>query len=230
MPEKASAGYLEEVKRKRISPVAAVLIAGCAVAPHEEIRDDRPVIALRVRSDDTSAYDREQWMPGGRWNRSDSGCLDTRARVLIQESIRSVRLRPSGCTVDSGVWVSAYSGDTIYAAAELEIDHVVPLAEAHRSGGAAWDSARKNAYANDISFPDHLVAVDASSNASKRDRDPAHWVPLLRSSKCLYLERWVRVKAIWDLTVDSTEFLSIQRGLDSCASVGVADASILRSR
>jgi hypothetical protein len=60
-------------------------------------------------------------------------------------------------------------------ASGFDVDHFVPLAEAWDSGAANWDSATRQAFANDLDFSMSLIAVTASSNRSKSDRDPAEW-------------------------------------------------------
>ena len=40
----------------------------------------------------------------------------------------------------------------------------VPLAEAWDSGASSWDTARRQAYANDVDHPQALRAVSASAN------------------------------------------------------------------
>ena len=60
----------------------------------------------------------------------------------------------------SGSWNDPYSGKTITDATKLDIDHMVPLKEAHQSGAANWSRERKRAYANDLDDPERLVAVD----------------------------------------------------------------------
>lgn len=197
-------------------------------------RDVREAFAVQVQYEDTSAvYLRTAWMHSGDWNHQAGTCYDTRAAVLLSESTLPVVMKVNasgGCTVDSGRWVSPYTGDTLLLASKLDIDHLVPLAEANRSGGAAWDSAHKNEYANNLADPDHLVAVDLSSNRSKSDRDPTHWLPPSRGYVCKYLAAWTRVKARWQLTMDSAEYRVVRNGLDSCAAAGWSDMPSLTLR
>jgi homoserine acetyltransferase len=56
---------------------------------------------------------------------------------------------------------------------EVDIDHVVPLANAWRSGAssAAWSTADREAYAND---PEALLSTDASETCTKGTRGRRH--------------------------------------------------------
>ena len=68
---------------------------------------------------------------------------------------------------DEGACFGPYNGDTVTDATRLDIDHMIPLKNAHNSGGGAWDKSRKAAFANDMSYADHLIAVTASANRKK---------------------------------------------------------------
>ena len=150
------------------------------------------------------------------WSTQPSGC-STRVEVLIAESTSLAQVDRYGtCAVVAGDWWSAYDDVFIDDAAELDIDHVVPLAEAHRSGAVYWDPQRREAFANDLAHPGSLIAVTASSNRSKSDGDPASWVPSNGAYRCEYLARWVEVKVRWELSVDPTEHDVISTGLTDC--------------
>ena len=57
------------------------------------------------------------------------------------------------------------------------IEHMVPLGNAHQSGGWAWNAAEKRQNANDLSYENHLITVPASANRSKGSKSPADWKP-----------------------------------------------------
>ena len=94
-------------------------------------------------------------------------------------------------------------------ASDVDIDHVVALSEAWKSGAHAWSSARRLAFANDISVSWALRAVTDNVNMSKGDRDPSSWIPPYRAAVCTYLVGWVAVKLRWGLSVDAAEKSSI---------------------
>lgn len=146
----------------------------------------------------TATYERDAF--GSGWATRD-GC-STRSSALIEESTVKVRLR-GVCTVVRGEWESWYDGTTWDDPADVDVDHLVPLAEAWRSGAWAWDDARRRAYANYLGWPDHLVAVTDELNQVKGDEDPATWLP--DEQRCRYAQDWVVVKAAWGLTMDDAE-------------------------
>jgi hypothetical protein len=138
------------------------------------------------------------------WVDADRDSCNTRAEVLIAES----RVAPTvgaGCKVTVGEWYSYYDGVTVTAPGGLDIDHMVPLAEAWDSGASTWTAARREAYANDLDADRSLVAVTARTNRSKADQDPADWLPPLADARCTYTADWVATKLRWQLTVDDRE-------------------------
>ena len=147
-------------------------------------------------------YDRDLYR---HWIDADRDCQDTRQEVLFAESIQPVTLDERGCRVISGVWVDAYTGQTFTDPGALDIDHFIPLAEAHRSGADAWSEEQRRAFANDLSNPDALIAVSRSANRSKGDRDPSDWMPPDESFHCQYVKAWVALKEVYGLSMDAKE-------------------------
>lgn len=157
-------------------------------------------------------YDRRLYR---HWTDDDRDCLDTRQEVLVAESRMPVGFDPAGCRVATGLWICPYTGGRVTDPSRLDIDHLVPLKEAHRSGAHAWSPARRREFANDLADPDALVAVAASANRSKADRDPAGWLPA--ADRCGYVRRWVLVKAAWGLDMDAAEREAVRVQLRACA-------------
>lgn len=147
-------------------------------------------------------YSRELY---GGWIDQDGDCQNTRHEVLIAESTRPVKLDAAGCEVVSGRWEDPYTGRVFTDPKYLDIDHFIPLAEAHRSGGAGWTPAQRREYANDLSNPDTLIAVSSSSNRSKGSKDPVRWLPPNRAYHCDYLKTWAALKLYWGLRADAEE-------------------------
>lgn len=175
---------------------------GVAIAPEEQ----------------SETYDRSDWK---HWTDADGDRIRTRDEVLASESLTTVGMDAG--KVRTGLWAGPYTGLVSGNARDFQIDHMVPLKEAHESGGHAWTPARKEAYANDLSNPQHLIAVKGGSNGSKGAKDPAEWMPPNRAYWCTYLADWVDVKRRWKLTMDQAEAEAIDRGLKVCAKYRSGD-------
>ncbi|KAH7374408.1 hypothetical protein B0T11DRAFT_268505 [Plectosphaerella cucumerina] len=144
---------------------------------------------------------------------SVQGTCDAREMVLARDG--SGVNTDSACQPTSGSWYSPYDGVTVTASSSVDIDHMVPLAHAWRTGAASWTAARREQFANDLSGP-QLWAVSASSNRSKGDRAPDVWSPPRAAFRCVYARAWIRVKATYALTVSSTERTALTTMLNTC--------------
>ena len=154
----------------------------------------------------------------GGWMDVDEDCQNTRHEILIATSRPKAKLDKTECMVIAGEWEDAYTGTIITNPEDLDIDHFIPLAEVHRSGGAAWSDSLRYAFGNDLSENGMLIPVSASENRSKGDRDPAGWLPKNESYHCQYVERWVALKEAWRLTMDYHERQKVEVLLTQCAS------------
>jgi len=146
------------------------------------------------------------------WISQGSGC-DTRDKVLERDG-QGVKV-DAHCKITSGSWVSPYDGKKVSDPQALDIDHVVPLANAWRTGAASWTDAKREQFANDLNHP-QLIAVTAGSNRSKGDQDPSQWKPPNSSYWCRYAQSWVAVKAYWQLTVTEDEKAALKAMLGTC--------------
>ncbi|MFB9371222.1 HNH endonuclease family protein [Kitasatospora albolonga] len=207
--------------RRALATAGAALLASAALltsAAPAQAALPTPVSAATARSylasltvaapSHESTYDRAlfpHWI-------TISGTCNTRETVLKRDG--SNVTTDSACASVSGSWYSQYDAVTFTASGSLDIDHMVPLAEAWRSGAWAWSTAQRQAFANDLTRP-QLIAVSASSNRSKGDQDPSTWLPRA-AYQCTYTRAWVQVKYYYGLTVDSAEKSALSSVLNGC--------------
>ncbi|GHH33863.1 HNH endonuclease family protein [Streptomyces candidus] len=166
--------------------------------------------ALTVQAEGTSdGYSRDKFP---HWS-TQSGACNTREFVLKRDG-RNVE-QDTSCAAVRGSWYSEYDGATWTAASDVDIDHMVPLAEAWRSGARNWTTADRQAFANDLNRP-QLIAVTDNVNQAKGDKDPAEWLPPRTAYTCTYVRMWVHVKHHWKLSVDQAEKTALQGALRNC--------------
>ena len=77
-----------------------------------------------------------------------------------------------GCDLAGGSWVSPYDGRGYRDPTKLQIDHLVPLSEAWKSGAYRWTNTTRQRFANDLGYGNSLIAVTSRENMSKGDRSP----------------------------------------------------------
>ena len=147
-----------------------------------------------------SGYDRDLFH---HWDDEDRDGCDTRCEVLAAER-RS-----------NGTWFSLWDGYTASSTSELEIDHVVALAEAWDSGASSWTAARRDAFAD---WTVNLTAVTEASNQRKSDKDAAEWFPSRSASNCALAEITVTTKKVWGLKVDPAEKTALANMLRGCTA------------
>lgn len=165
---------------------------------------------LPMAAEVRTGYDRTLFR---HWVDADGDGCSTRNEVLISEADDPVAVGAS-CALSGGRWYSYYDGVSQTSASALDIDHMVPLAEAWDSGARSWSAATRQAYANDLGDSRSLVGVTAGENRSKGDHDLATWLP--EREQCRYLREFVAVKLRWRLSVDSAERSAMTSLAGSC--------------
>jgi hypothetical protein len=163
-----------------------------------------------------TGYDRDADF-GTAWLDVDHNGCDTRNDVLARDLTDIVRQGP--CKVVSGDLVSPYTGAEIAfvrgntTSTLVQIDHVVALENAWRTGAQRLSQGERQALAND---PENLFAVDGHSNSQKRSADAATWLPAAKGFRCEYVEHQITVKAKYRLWVVPAERDAMERVLGAC--------------
>ncbi|MFJ2630816.1 HNH endonuclease family protein [Streptomyces sp. NPDC087422] len=197
---------------------AAALLGGTTVGAHAQEPAAGPVSVrellarLPVAAESREGYERTKFK---HWVDADHDGCNTRAEVLLDEAVVAPD-RGANCKLSGGSWWSYYDDTTVNGPSGLDIDHMVPLAEAWDSGASQWDAKRREQYANDLDWPRSLAAVTAKANRSKSDQDPSTWMPPAADARCRYLDDWVSVKTRWNLSIDPAEQAALTDIADSC--------------
>ncbi|WP_086708702.1 HNH endonuclease family protein [Streptomyces antimycoticus] len=192
----------------------AATAAPASAAPNEMVTTTlrEAIHALPVAAEDRTGYERTKFK---HWVDEDADSCNTRHEVLLAEAIEPPTV--SGrCTITGGVWHSYYDDTDVPGARGLDIDHLVPLAEAWDSGASSWSGQERQRYANDLGDARSLAAVSARQNRSKADQDPREWLPTDPGALCRYLEEWTVVKSRWGLSADPGEVAALTGLAEAC--------------
>ncbi|GAA1770077.1 HNH endonuclease family protein [Streptomonospora arabica] len=159
-----------------------------------------------------AGYEREEF--GSSWTDTDDNGCPTRHDILARD-LRRLRVADD-CTVTRGVLEDPYTGRRIEFSAEdpmeVQIDHLVPLALAWRTGAVEWDRDMRVEFAND---PDNLIAADGPANQSKGDSGPGEWRPY-PPFRCTYAVAYVDVVDEYGLRLPSADRAALEEMLGDC--------------
>jgi len=203
------------LRRTLAALVLALVVIGLPVAAYADSYSAPLTTAisdLPTATEVRTGYSRDLFP---HWIDADGDGCDTRREVLIAEADDPVTVG-SGCSLSGGRWFSYYDRVSWTDTSRIDIDHMVPLAEAWDSGARLWTTAVRQAYANDLGDYRALVGVTDSVNQAKADQDIAEWLPTY--DKCRYLREFVAVKHRWRLTVDSAEKTAMKSLAASCTN------------
>lgn len=215
-------GSSRRSRAARALAAGAVLASTAALAVPAQAATtyDQPlrtaVRQLPVAAENNVGYDRTRYFGG--WRDIDRDCVNTRHEVLLAEGTL-LRRSSTGCTVVGGQWRSFYDGRTYTSPTQLQIDHLIPLAEAWGSGARNWTQLRRAQFSNDLRVGYALNAMPSALNASKAARGPEQWMP--PANRCRYIEIWTAMKIRWQLRVDPTERAALVRYADGCPNTRI---------
>lgn len=201
--------------------VGVALAAGVLAVPAAASADDysapleRAIRELKVGKEVRTGYDRDLFP---HWIDADGDGCSTREEVLIAEADDPVTVGDD-CSLSGGRWFSYYDRVSWTDPGRIDIDHLVPLAEAWDSGARSWKTKTRQAFANDLGDHRTLVGVTDSVNQSKGDQDPNEWMP--EYGDCRYLRQWVAVKHRWRLRVDRPERRALISLADDCTNATI---------
>jgi hypothetical protein len=187
------------------TPAAVTLLP--PVSRPSGARDELAKLTVDDRPYSGAAYRREDWP---HWKDPDHNGCD----ALIAASLDKPHVG-RGCQVTAGRWSLVYVPGETTDPGQVDVDHVVPLGNAARSGGGTWSTDQRTAYAND---PAVLWVVDDGANQAKGDRSPDQWRPAEHGVWCEYAHRWIEVKTRpeYRLTATSAERDALGEMLDTC--------------
>ncbi|TPF85362.1 hypothetical protein BW13_11245 [Bifidobacterium sp. UTCIF-37] len=189
------------------------VIGGAAASPKAiDVLD-----GLTINDTLASGYDRDLF--GEAWADVDGNDCDTRDDILARDLTDVVR--KDACKVASGTLHDPYTGTTIAFTrggdsdhdGGIQIDHVVALSNAWKSGANTWTDAQRLSYAND---PYVLLAVDDQANEDKRDHSADKWLPANTAYQCSYVARQIGIKSKYKLNVTNAEYRAMRNVLDTC--------------
>ena len=174
---------------------------------------------LEVRADNyapPTRYDSKS-MPS--WNDGDKNGCKTRDDILARDLVKTEFKAGDKCKIVSGELFDYYIGETILfdtnvSGGGIDVDHIVAKGDAWNSGGYRWDMVEWTGFAND---PEELIAVSASINRQKGDKNAAQWLPPNEEFQCRYVVNQLNIKYKYALSVTDSEKMTMTNILrDNC--------------
>ncbi|MBC9704969.1 MAG: DUF1524 domain-containing protein [Enterococcus sp.] len=159
-------------------------------------------------------------MFGPSWEDVDNNGCDTRNDIIARDLDNTVI--DGSCKVQSGTYNDPYTGTVIQFdrssgnGGGIDIDHIVALSAAYRTGAADWDADKRLRFAND---PLNLISSQAAANRAKGDKDASEWLPSSAGNPafdCQYVARQIAVKQKYGAWVTDPEKGAMNSVLATC--------------
>lgn len=214
-----------------VAVTGLVLVVGTGLTPPASA--DEPLAlevleSITIEEENSPGYERtEDYAPSGWTDAAGDGCT-TREEVLARD-LDAAEIGADGCTVEYGEVIDAYTGERIahiQGESQVEIEHVVAVEEADRSGAHALDEQAREDFYQD---QENLLAIGGSENGAKGSDDPADYMPPNDGVRCTYVAAVVYVKDKYELTMDSAEHAHSSGVLsdEACATTAAAPAQAM---
>jgi hypothetical protein len=186
---------------------------------------EKTLSSLKQAPAESIDYNRDEW---NHWVASGTNsCWNVREAVLFDEAEKGsavlkdkagnvVDSESKACSIEGGKWTDPYTGAVFTDPAKLDIDHMIPLGYAAKHGGQVWDKNKKQKYANDMSYTNHLIAASAGANRAKSDQGPSAWKPASTAYHCEYAVNWITISKNYNLTVDAADAAALKTMLATC--------------
>lgn len=156
------------------------------------------------------------------WSASEHPSCNVREAALIDAG-ENVTVTNPGCNIIAGEWKDPYVTDPVVVtdSSTMDLDHVVPLAHAWRTGADQMDNNTRAQIALDR---DNLILTSAAENRSKGDQAIDSWFPQRNSAGyCDYAAKYATVVDRYDLTIDQMEYDQLNTMYNDCGYPGGDD-------
>lgn len=185
---------------------------------YNSLQNDLMKLVVKERDYNIPRYNRAYF--GKPWEDVDKNKCDTRNDILKRDLTQiTYKYSNNNCIVKTGILKDPYSNETINftqgynTSLEVQIDHVIPLAQSWREGAYKWSDEKRVEFAND---PDNLLAVKGSLNSSKSDKEITSWQPPYKNYLCTYVEKQIKIKIKYNLETDKKEFATFKNIIKTC--------------
>lgn len=203
-----AAAYIARADMPVVVPGVDVLAGVSEIPSRLREHDYRRLAFGESWTDDTDA-------PGGH-----NGC-DTRNDILNRDLVDKTFVAIPRCpeAVATGILHDPYTNATItlvrgnQTGADVQIDHIVPLAYAWDEGARNWTDQMRARFAND---PGNLLAVQGKANQDKGDGEPAVWMPPNHAFWCQYSVQFIAVLRGYGLPVDAPSAPVLREAAATC--------------
>jgi hypothetical protein len=161
-----------------------------------------------------AGYTRDRF--GQPWKDTDHNGCDQRSDVLLRDAGSAARDEKRPCKVVAITLLDPYTGRRIDKVSDIQIDHVVSLGAAWRSGAAGWSDEQRELFATDES---NLLAVDGKTNQAKGDDTPEGFRKLIRREAwCLVAKVYIATSGTYHLSVTSATRDALSSMVDTCGT------------